>query len=153
MTLPSSGASISRNLSNDLLLTVTPTEITDTVLCQFLDTAFVEAKDSRGYAELEWLIQALSTAEGVSAVGFIAALNEVVVGAAVVLRCPERVLICALHVQKQARGVGVGSSVVKAVRALAEQRQTLAFALPGDRSTKNLYEQLGMPAKVIMAGS
>lgn len=153
MTIPSSDASISRNLSNDLLLKVTSTEITDPVLRQFFDTAFIEAKDSRGYAELEWLIRTLSTAEGFGAVGFLATLNEVVVGAALVLQCPERVLICALHVQKQARGVGVGSNVVHAIRTLAEQRQTLAFALPGDRSTKNLYEQLGMPAKVIMAGS
>ena len=152
MTPPTSSAGISRSLSNDLLLTVSQTTLTHPELRRHLDGASNDAKDSRGYAELVWLSTTLSTAEGVSSVAFIATLNEEVVGVAVALESPERVLICALHVQNHARGVGVGSALVSAVRALADKRQALAFALPGDRSTKNLYEQLGMPAKVIMAG-
>ncbi len=153
MTDSEHGIRISRSLTDTLSLTVARRDPFDADFRRLLNIAVAENSDSRGFAELNWLYKTIVTANGVAPIAFLAQLNDVPVGMAIVLDSPERVLICALHVQSHARGVGVGSSIVHAVRGVAAERHLSAFALPGDRSTKNLYEQLGMPAKVILAGS
>lgn len=59
----------------------------------------------------------------------------------------------ALYVLKEARGVGVGESLMKtlldwAARAGAEGVDSIA--LPGDRATKNFFEQFGVKARAIL---
>ena len=153
MTSTQPGWEFLRRLSNSLSLSVTCRDFSDDELRHLLEGIVTENSESRGYSELDWLYRTLATSDEMVPTALVASLNGTAVGAAIVLESPERVLICSLHVQNQARGVGVGSSIVHAVRGVAGDRHLSAFALPGDRSTKNLYEQLGMPAKVILAGS
>ena len=60
-----------------------------------------------------------------------------------------------LYVQPEARGIGIGSSMMEAAIAEVQQRggQRLhAATLPGDRSTKNLFERHGLVAQMITVG-
>jgi len=60
-----------------------------------------------------------------------------------------------LYVQPDARGVGIGSAMIEAAIAEVAQRGGLrvnAAALPGDRSTKNLFERHGLVAQMITVG-
>lgn len=57
-----------------------------------------------------------------------------------------------LFVFGPARGVGVGASLLDEVQAIATRRGCtglIARALPGDRSTKNFFESLGLVARSI----
>jgi len=60
-----------------------------------------------------------------------------------------------LYVQPDARGVGIGSAMMEAAIAEVAQRggrRVNAAALPGDRSTKNLFERHGLVAQMITVG-
>jgi GNAT superfamily N-acetyltransferase len=60
-----------------------------------------------------------------------------------------------LYVQPDARGVGIGSAMMEVALAEITQRGGLrinAAALPGDRSTKNLFERHGLVAQMITVG-
>ena len=60
-----------------------------------------------------------------------------------------------LYVQPEARGVGIGSAMMEVAVAAVKQRggQRLnAATLPGDRSTKNLFERHGLVAQMITVG-
>ena len=59
----------------------------------------------------------------------------------------------ALYVLKEARGVGVGESLMKAVldwAARSGAEGVDSVALPGDRATKNFFEQFGLKARAIL---
>ena len=59
----------------------------------------------------------------------------------------------ALYVLPGARGVGVGETLMKAVLAWAEASGAEgvdSVALPGDRATKNFFEQFGLKARAIL---
>lgn len=59
----------------------------------------------------------------------------------------------ALYVLPGARGVGVGESLMEAVLAWAEASGAEgvdSVALPGDRATKNFFEQFGLKARAIL---
>jgi ribosomal protein S18 acetylase RimI-like enzyme len=66
-----------------------------------------------------------------------------------------RWFIDVLHVDAPAREVGIGNAMVQYVVHLLKSRgakSVNAAALPGDRSTKNLFERHGLVAQMITVG-
>lgn len=62
------------------------------------------------------------------------------------------VTIRELWVDPEARGIGAGEGLVSAALAwaLAEEAMAIdAYALPGSRETKNLFERLGLTARLL----
>ncbi len=57
-------------------------------------------------------------------------------------------LIEAVYVQKSSRRQGVGTSLVRAAQDVLPEPVD-AYALPGDRATKSLYESLGWKARLL----
>jgi GNAT superfamily N-acetyltransferase len=60
-----------------------------------------------------------------------------------------------LHVSREARGIGIGSAMLSTAIGIVKQRggtRLNAAALPGDRSTKNLFERHGLVAQMITVG-
>jgi len=58
-----------------------------------------------------------------------------------------------LFVDPEARSVGVGETIIEALKADAMERGAVAIqstALPGDRATKNFFESQGMVARAII---
>ena len=63
-------------------------------------------------------------------------------------------LVSHVFVDPQARQLGIGAGLVGEIARVAKAKgcQTLdAVALPGDRKMKNLYERIGMPARLLIA--
>jgi len=63
-------------------------------------------------------------------------------------------LVSHVFVDPQARQLGIGAGLVGETARFAKSKgcQTLdAVALPGDRKMKNLYERIGMPARLLIA--
>jgi ribosomal protein S18 acetylase RimI-like enzyme len=59
-----------------------------------------------------------------------------------------------VFVDPQARQLGIGTRLVGEIARAAKDKgcRTLdAVALPGDRKMKNLYERIGMPARLLIA--
>lgn len=59
-----------------------------------------------------------------------------------------------VYVTSPARGVGIGDALIAGIRRVARERGCIridAYALPGDRGTKNLYERNGLTARLITA--
>ena len=59
-----------------------------------------------------------------------------------------------IFVDQHARQLGIGATLVSEIARLAKAKgcTTLdAVALPGDRKMKNLYERIGMPARLLIA--
>lgn len=57
-----------------------------------------------------------------------------------------------LYVRPEARGVGIGSAMLETALILLRERgadRINAATLPGDRSTKNLFERHGLVAQMI----
>lgn len=57
-----------------------------------------------------------------------------------------------LYVRPEARGVGIGSAMMEVALATLRDRGAVrinAATLPGDRSTKNLFERHGLVAQMI----
>jgi GNAT superfamily N-acetyltransferase len=62
-------------------------------------------------------------------------------------------LITQIFVDPQARQLGIGAHLVGEIVHIARERGSMrldACALPGDRKMKNLYERVGMPARLIV---
>jgi ribosomal protein S18 acetylase RimI-like enzyme len=58
-----------------------------------------------------------------------------------------------VHVIREARGIGVGDALMKRMLSDARAdgvRRISSVALPGDRSTKNLFERFGLIAEAIV---
>ena len=61
-----------------------------------------------------------------------------------------------IYVTLKARDLGAGATLIEALRAHARSQgctQIDAYALPGDRLTKNLFERAGMKARLLIASS
>jgi GNAT superfamily N-acetyltransferase len=59
----------------------------------------------------------------------------------------------AIYVEPEARGVGVGAALMAAVLAFADAQNCQgvdAWALPGDRHTKNFFEASGFSARLLV---
>ena len=59
-----------------------------------------------------------------------------------------------IYVDQMARQIGIGAGLIAEIARIAKSRgcATLdALALPGDRKMKNLYERVGMPARLLIA--
>lgn len=89
-----------------------------------------------------------------SAAVWCASIDDVVIGylAAELDRTTRVVTIREVWVESEAREVGAGEALVSAALAwaIAEGATAVdAFALPGARSVKNLYERLGLTARAI----
>lgn len=77
-----------------------------------------------------------------------------VVGAAAGrIESPTRGQVVWCHVEAGARGVGVGTALVTALAGWFTEAgctEMEAVALPGDRSTKQLYESSGLKARLLV---
>ena len=63
-------------------------------------------------------------------------------------------MVSHVFVDPQARQLGIGAGLIGEIARVAKAKgcQTLdAVALPGDRKMKNLYERIGMPARLLIA--
>ncbi|TRZ74189.1 MAG: GNAT family N-acetyltransferase [Actinobacteria bacterium] len=66
-------------------------------------------------------------------------------------------LVCSvtqIFVDPQARQLGIGARLVGETATIARDYGCIrldAYALPGDRKMKNLFERVGMPARLIVA--
>lgn len=59
-----------------------------------------------------------------------------------------------IYVDPRGRQIGIGAGLISEIARIAKSRgcTTLdALALPGDRKMKNLYERVGMPARLLIA--
>lgn len=85
---------------------------------------------------------------------YVAVVGQSAVGSLVVhLGNADEWVIDYVHVLREARGVGVGDALMK--RLLDDARadgvtRVSGVALPGDRSTKNLFERFGLIAEAII---
>ena len=80
-------------------------------------------------------------------------VDDVPVGYALVSADGDVAVIEELHVDPQARAVGVGEAMLDAIVAWAKEQDCRgidAFALPGARETKNFFETFGMTARLLV---
>ncbi len=80
-------------------------------------------------------------------------IDGVPVGYALVSADGDIAVIEELHVDPQARAVGVGEAMLDAIVAWARLQSCSgidAFALPGARETKNFFETFGMTARLLV---
>jgi GNAT superfamily N-acetyltransferase len=59
-----------------------------------------------------------------------------------------------IYVVQMARQLGIGAGLITEIARLAKSQGCKALdalALPGDRKMKNLYERVGMPARLLIA--
>lgn len=80
-------------------------------------------------------------------------IDGAVLGYAVVSADGEIAVIEELHVEPEARAVGVGEAMLDAVVAWARDVGCTgidAFALPGARETKNFFETFGLTARLLV---
>lgn len=82
----------------------------------------------------------------------IAVVDGAVVGFSVV-RAGTRPLLDQVFVHPQARGLGVGATILRHAVSLYGAENLDALSLPGDRLTKNLYERAGLKARLIIASA
>jgi GNAT superfamily N-acetyltransferase len=80
-------------------------------------------------------------------------IGDAVVGYASVTRRNGLASLAELFTEPEARGVGVGDSMLRVAEALASQWGCAAIesvALPGDRDTKNFFEAHGMVSRLLL---
>ena len=80
-------------------------------------------------------------------------IDGVPVGYALVSADGDIAVIEELHVDPEARAVGVGEALLEAITAWAKEqacRGIDSFALPGARETKNFFETFGMTARLLV---
>ncbi len=80
-------------------------------------------------------------------------IDGVPVGYALVSADGEVAVIEELHVEPEARAVGVGEAILDSIVAWAKEVGCTgidAFALPGARETKNFFETFGMTARLLV---
>ena len=73
------------------------------------------------------------------------------------MECTDSVaMVRRVYVGDNARDLGAGASLIDELRAQARLQGCTridAYALPGDRLTKNLFERAGMKARLLIASS
>jgi GNAT superfamily N-acetyltransferase len=102
---------------------------------------------------------AAGLAPGARAAVLAGCVDDVPVGVLLVDRRPledgrEVARVSLVYVDDDARGIGVGESLLDAATAWAVAAGCVGLdglALPGDRETKNLYERANMSARLITA--
>ena len=80
-------------------------------------------------------------------------IDGVPVGYALTSADGDVAVIEELHVEAEARAVGVGEAILDAVVAWAKELGCTgidAFALPGARATKNFFETFGLTARLLV---
>ncbi len=80
-------------------------------------------------------------------------IDGVPVGYALVSADGDVAVIEELHVEAEARAVGVGEAMLDAIVAWADEIGCTgidAFALPGARDTKNFFETFGLTARLLV---
>ena len=117
-----------------------------------LHSTSTEATPPRGSEAYHWLVDLATRTEGAAASGILASLNGGSVGMGIVVHCGDSALLHGVFVAPTFRGIGIGRSIVEEARIAAGNSTLRTLALPGDRRTKNLFEQAGMPAQLIVAG-
>lgn len=133
-------------------------------IAKLAESAFAELREQRGGVMLartlgrsEPLIDSLrGDLADESTMLWCGEWEGVVVGYAVarLLRDEDRVLVRVddLYTQPEMRDVGVGEALLSAATAwaIAADAQGIdAYALPGSRDTKNLFERFGMKARLL----
>ena len=128
---------------------VTATEVTQE-LRDIWDRALIEVASQRGGPELvATLYQEVPFADALSYVVAQRALEtEVRDGQVVGLAVRSGTVIAALYVVPAHRGGGVAREMVTGLLARGDAPED-AWALPGDRATKSLYESLGWKARLL----
>jgi len=85
---------------------------------------------------------------------YVAVVGESAVGSLIVhLRGTDEWVIDHVHVIREARGIGIGDALMKRILSDASVNgvtRVSSVALPGDRSTKNLFERFGLIAEAIV---
>ena len=87
---------------------------------------------------------------------FLGLLGEVPVGYSVLVPDLGRGRIRELWVDPEARAIGVGGALLQSVRNEASRRRMTGLdsvALPGDRNTKNFFEDHALVARAIVVGT
>ena len=105
-----------------------------------------------GPALLEELPQRLAEAAGLARCSWVAEAAEGLQGAAVAVREGARGSF-ALWVDPPARGQGIGRSLATAAISWLRDQGVVdvdSLSLPGDRATKQLLEQLGFKARLLV---
>lgn len=80
-------------------------------------------------------------------------IDGVPVGYALVSADADVAVIEELHVDPQARAVGVGEAMLDSILVWAKEQGCSgvdSFALPGARETKNFFETFGMTARLLV---
>lgn len=139
-----------------------PAEAADlTLLVDLARAARLEQADRRGgpllvarHCRPEPLDLAFAEAQADPTTGLWAGLVDgVPVGYALVSADGDVAVIEELHVDPEARAVGVGEALLDAIVAWARQVGCCgldSFALPGARDTKNFFETFGMTARLLV---
>ena len=132
------------------IVDVTPASAPD--VRRLIDEASVAASSFRGAQRLRASCARLDLS---SARGAIGTYEDRVVGLALWTIDDAELMIEVLYVVPEARGLGLGESLVQ--RAVEETRRhgcmsIAGRALPGDRETKNVYERTGLVSQVITVG-
>jgi GNAT superfamily N-acetyltransferase len=108
---------------------------------------------ARGTDHVHVLASLRRTLAEPTAVVLAGCLGDAVMGHAVLTVTGTTATLAELWVEPGARGVGVGSCLLAAARSEATGRGCTgldATALPGDRATKNFFEDHGMTARAIV---
>ncbi len=136
-----------------MTLTVTTLTEVDDAVRNLVAAALSELRLHRGGVALEAdMHSAAQMSEGTSLLQSLAAssqlvaayLDDVVVGVLALGGSPTAIM--GIYVQREHRRRGVGRLLVNAARAM-EFAPTDAWALPGDRATKSLFESVSWKAR------
>lgn len=89
-----------------------------------------------------------------SGFSLVALVENEVVGSCTCSFKGDVAFISHIYVHPDARGIGVGDSLLRELLTLARTgaSRVLAHALPGDRELKNLFERQGLTAQTIIVG-
>jgi len=83
--------------------------------------------------------------------GYVAVLEAAVVGVAVAVREPRCLTVVGVHVARSLRRRRIGSALIDALGGVAstEGVRLEAVALPGDQTTKSMFEAAGFRARLL----
>jgi len=119
------------------------------VAARIARSVMAESTAPRGMADLEALVNSANGS------WLVALVQDEHVGVARFANpAIPRPVIYLVAVHPKARGLGVGANLVDEFRRLCREAGEFhvdAYALPGDRATKNLYERAGLTARMIIA--
>jgi hypothetical protein len=109
----------------------------DTAVGRFLG----ERTDARGVASYSWLVSVLRSAPGATSVVY--ACGE---ATGVVTSCAGQFVVHSLAGEDDSERAGI----IDHAKTLHDAGRIRGLALPGDRRTKNLFEEARLPAQVLL---